>query len=288
MISFDEVKKVVGHRFPGGTVTIEPWRAWLLNDLILSPKMPDGIAHPIWAYMAGMAGQGVSIPELFELMHATAADGPMLGEFALEWHEPLRVGATYNVRGGITGVDRKTGRRAGTFDIQTYTVEILDGDRLVAVSTNSLVYPRGGGEGGASGGPAPVVDEVILPNALPEFVVESVSPAHMKTMAALLVDPNPIHWDTEETRRLGLGDQPVNQGPVSISYVLNMLMGWAGGPERLRSFRVRCLANAYGNDRLRAGGEVLGEKDGSTECHVFLKRADGVGILDGVAVIASR
>ena len=43
------------------------------------------------------------------------------------------------------------------------------------------------------------VDDLI-----PEWVMESVSPERMKTMAAILRDPNPIHWDRQAVDSLPL------------------------------------------------------------------------------------
>ena len=41
--------------------------------------------------------------------------------------------------------------------------------------------------------------------ALGPWVVEHVDPEHMKTLAILLADPNPIHLDADAARRAGLG-----------------------------------------------------------------------------------
>jgi hypothetical protein len=49
---------------------------------------------------------------------------------------------TYRVSGKVTSVDRKTGRRAGTFDIVGYELCLYDGQEHVATCWNSLVLPR--------------------------------------------------------------------------------------------------------------------------------------------------
>jgi acyl dehydratase len=111
-------------------------------------------------------------------------------------------------------------------------------------------------------------------DALPELVIESVDPERMKTMAALLRDPNPIHWDVESVRALGIGDRPVNQGPNNMAYLVNLLAAFAGGFERVTALRVRFLGNVFAGDRLVAGGEVTGlDDDGRTvHCSVWLRR----------------
>lgn len=93
------------------------------------------------------------------------------------------------------------------------------------------------------------------PITLPAYEID-VDPEKMKTMAAILADPNPIHFDTRATAALGLGDRPINQGPLNMGYVMTMLAGYAGGRDRIVRFRVRFLGNVYGGDRVRAEGEL--------------------------------
>jgi acyl dehydratase len=124
---------------------------------------------------------------------------------------------------------------------------------------------------------------------IPEWTVESVSDEKMKTMALLLRDPNPIHWDIEAVRDLGMGDQPINQGPTNEAYVINMLVHWLGDPSRLRAIRVRFIGNVFAGDRVVAGGEVTGLRsdDGLqvADCDVWLDRDDGSRLLAGTAVV---
>jgi hypothetical protein len=49
---------------------------------------------------------------------------------------------------------------------------------------------------------------------IPEWVMDSVSPDRMRTMAVLLRDPNPLHWDRDAVAALplGLGRRTINQG----------------------------------------------------------------------------
>ncbi|MCY3633599.1 MAG: MaoC/PaaZ C-terminal domain-containing protein [bacterium] len=122
---------------------------------------------------------------------------------------------------------------------------------------------------------------------LPRLVIESVDAEKMKTMAALLADSNPIHWDVDTVRELGMGDQPVNQGPNNLGYVMNMLGDWAGGAERIRQIRVRFLDNVFAGDRLEAGGTVtaVGD-DGSIDCDVWLARDGTHPVLAGTATLS--
>jgi acyl dehydratase len=124
---------------------------------------------------------------------------------------------------------------------------------------------------------------------LAPLVIESVSSEAMKTVAALLHDPNPIHFDVAAVRALGLGDRPVNQGPSNMAYVVSMLSRSAGGPERIRRLRVRFLGNVLAGDRLVAGGTVaaVGEQGGErvAEVDVWLERGGGDRVLEGSATV---
>jgi hypothetical protein len=142
VIAFEDVEKLVGFRFPGGSVTIQPYENWLLCDVVCSPQMPAGTAHPLYAYLCADAGMGMSLTQLFNLAGASADDGPMQGGAEIELMGALRTGVTYDVRGGITHAERKHGKRAGTFDIVTYRMELLEHGEVVAASTNSVVFPR--------------------------------------------------------------------------------------------------------------------------------------------------
>ena len=129
--------------------------------------------------------------------------------------------------------------------------------------------------------------KVAVGDAIPGVEVTA-DPERMKTMALILRDPNPIHWDVAAVTRLGLGDRPVNQGPNNMAYVVNMLVGWAGDVGALRSVRVRFLAPAFAGDRLRTGGTVTGVRveDGAraVDCEVWLDSGE-VRVIAGDATL---
>ncbi len=131
--------------------------------------------------------------------------------------------------------------------------------------------------------------DVSVGDDLPRRVIESVSAEKMKTMAALLGDPNTIHWDVDDVRRLGLGDRPVNQGPNNMGYVIDMLTDWVGGPENFRRLKVRFLGNVFAEDRLVAGGKVTAVQqlpEGQlVDCDVWLARDGTEAVLAGTATV---
>jgi acyl dehydratase len=91
---------------------------------------------------------------------------------------------------------------------------------------------------------------------LEPFVIERVDLEAMKTVAAILQDPNPIHYDTELTKSLGVGELPVNQGPINLTWLLQCAIVFAGGPEKLVSLNTRFLGNVLGTERFVATGVV--------------------------------
>ncbi|EHK82468.1 MaoC family dehydratase [Saccharomonospora azurea] len=129
-------------------------------------------------------------------------------------------------------------------------------------------------------------------DSLPSWELPSVSREKMKTMAPLLADPNPIHFDTDVVRALGMGERPVNQGPNNLAYVMNMIAAWAGGQQYLRRIRVRFQGNVLGDDHVVARGTVTGlrSEDGCTlaDCDVDLVVVNGERtdvVLSGTATV---
>ena len=126
---------------------------------------------------------------------------------------------------------------------------------------------------------------------IPPFLVDAVPTEPMKTMAFILNDPNPIHWDASVVEELGLGDRVINQGPTNKAYIVNALIAWLGDPTLLRSISVRFRGNVYGGDRVEAGGKVtaIDTVDGERRatCDVWLAGASGP-VITGTAVVAIR
>jgi acyl dehydratase len=114
---------------------------------------------------------------------------------------------------------------------------------------------------------------------IPPLRIE-VSAEPMKLYAALARDPTPIHWDAEAA-----GGRVINQGPLNLGYVVNMLIAWAG-PEAIREIDARFSDNVFAGDVVVAGGVVTAVRDGLAVCEVWLDRADGGRAVTGTATIA--
>jgi 3-hydroxybutyryl-CoA dehydratase len=91
---------------------------------------------------------------------------------------------------------------------------------------------------------------------LSPFIVDCVDRARIKIASAILDDPNPIHYDIEQVRRLGLGEDVVNHGSLNLGYLANVALRFAGGAAGLRSFRGRFLGNVFAGERVECRGRV--------------------------------
>lgn len=83
-------------------------------------------------------------------------------------------------------------------------------------------------------------------------------------MAAILRDPNPVHWDRDAAAAQGFGHWTINQGPLGLSYMVNMLHAWAGPGCITQLFMIFPLAVLDG-DRSTAPGRVTAVREDAGE-----------------------
>lgn len=123
---------------------------------------------------------------------------------------------------------------------------------------------------------------------IPPLEIPSVDEQKMKTMAALLRDPYPIHWDAKGNEQMGIKGKVVNQGPLNLSYLVNMLMEWQGA-DCIRRLTVDFTGWVLGGDHLTACGKVVEIRSSSdtrlARCEIWLER-QGERLLEGEAIIA--
>jgi len=130
-----------------------------------------------------------------------------------------------------------------------------------------------------------------LGDRIPEWVMSSVSAARMCTMAAILRDPNPIHWDRDavDSLTLGLGKRTINQGPLGLSYMINMLHAWAG-PDCIRRIVMRFPQVVLDGEAVTARGEITAVREAQgialADCKIWLEHADRGILLEGTATVA--
>lgn len=130
--------------------------------------------------------------------------------------------------------------------------------------------------------------KVQVGDVIPEWVMPSVRPERMRTMAAILRDPNPVHWDPRAVESIGLGKRVINQGPLGLSYMVNMLHAWTG-PGSVRRVVMRFPLPVFGEDRIIARGRVTAvrEEDGRryADCDIWLHREGTPNPLEGTATV---
>ena len=121
-------------------------------------------------------------------------------------------------------------------------------------------------------------------DALPAFVIESVSPDGMKAWAIFLADPNPIHLDPEVVKAKGLGDRVINQGPANVAYMMNMLLAaFPGG--RIETMDSRFLDNVYAGDKVVASGTITSVDGDRIGCAFTLDVAGRGTVNSGTATV---
>jgi len=128
---------------------------------------------------------------------------------------------------------------------------------------------------------------VMMGDLIPTWSHGPVTPERMALMAAILRDPNPIHF--EPSNNVGAGNHlRINQGPLNVGYVANMLTAWAG-PDSIKRLKVRFVANVFEGDHIEASGVVTavaeGPEEATAECDVRLVRSNGDLLLTGTAVV---
>jgi acyl dehydratase len=113
----------------------------------------------------------------------------------------------------------------------------------------------------------------------------TVSAEAMKVFSLLMRDPNPVHFDPAFVRALGLGARPVNQGTITMGYLITAVLEWAGGPERVTTFRCRFLRTLLAGDEAVCGGEVTAvDTAGEATLALWLDRGDD-RVLEGTATV---
>ncbi|KAF0957246.1 MaoC family dehydratase [Rhodococcus sp. T7] len=136
-----------------------------------------------------------------------------------------------------------------------------------------------------------VTENVRVGTRLPERRITAVSADHIKMVALVLRDSNPIHFDLDAVARAGLGDREINQGGATMAYVLDLLTEWAGSRGALRRVSCSFRANVFAGDDVLVGGEVTAVREEGAgrfvDCAVWAD-ADGRRAIAGTATVVLR
>lgn len=289
--------------FVGGVRTIAHWENALLTEACGGPALADGLAHPIHLFHVPIEGAGVSIAGLFAHARAEGPDRVGLAGYDWEWFEPLREATLYYCSGGVQSLTPKpdTGSsRAETgvpHDELVFTIDMAtepSGPPVARVTNTWHIWrtdarPAHLVSAGAGLVPGPDVDRAL--DRLEPWVMSEVSAARMRTTAAILRDPNPVHWDLDVA--VGRGHPNlVNQGPLNVGYLINLLHAWQG-EGCVRRLSVEFPGRVFAGDRIEAHGTVTRGFDGdgegdAAEVEVWLERSDGTRPVVGKADVIPR
>ena len=121
-------------------------------------------------------------------------------------------------------------------------------------------------------------------DALPPFTIESVSSGAMKQWAVFLADPNPIHLDVEAVKAKRLGDRVINQGPINVAYMMNMLLR-AFPAGRIKTMDSRFLDNVYAGDRGIVNGKIVAIEGKRITCEFALEVDGRATVNSGTATV---
>lgn len=143
--SEEEVRKAVGHRFPGGVYMIQHWENFLLTECTGADLLPGGMVHPVVLFHMPILGSGTTIGEMFAIGLAESDFSIGIESYDWEMFKPLVEETPYTVNGQVLSVERRpTGRRGPHDRIQfQFTVAEADGS-LAARTTITWHYGRSG------------------------------------------------------------------------------------------------------------------------------------------------
>ena len=124
--------------------------------------------------------------------------------------------------------------------------------------------------------------------SIPSWEMPSVERSRMRTMAAILRAPNPVHWDPNLVASLPfeVGKKTINQGPLGLSYMVNMLHDWAG-PGCIKRIFMTFPHIVLSEDRVVANGQVTQIDGTDIECDIWLER-DEKKLLVGNATVSGE
>ena len=138
----EEIRALVGHRFPGGEYTIAHWENFLLTECTGAEPLPDGLAHPVAMFHMPILGANTSIGEMFALGQAESDFSIGIESYDWEIYVPLQEEVLYRISAEVTEADRRT-EDERTFDRIQFRFDLHDpGGSHAARTTITWHYNR--------------------------------------------------------------------------------------------------------------------------------------------------
>lgn len=104
----------------------------------------------------------------------------------------------------------------------------------------------------------PSIADISPGESIGTYVTEPIDGLRIKTVAALMRDPVPTHYDRDIVKALGLGDgtKLVNQGLGDAAYLLELVHRFLDRRPCLRRYDVRILQLIFEGDQVSCSGSV--------------------------------
>lgn len=132
--SEEAIRAIVGHKFPGGTYTIEHWENFLLTECTGARPLPNGLAHPVALFHVPILGARTSIAEMFALGQAESDDSIHIESYDWEFFQPLQEQVEYRITAEVTAADRRT-ENDETFDRIQFRFDLTNPSGLLTART---------------------------------------------------------------------------------------------------------------------------------------------------------
>jgi acyl dehydratase len=118
---------------------------------------------------------------------------------------------------------------------------------------------------------------------LASLTKEPVTRLQLVMYAGASGDFNPIHWDPDRGREMGL-DGVIAHGMLSMGFLGQYVAG-VSGPENVRRLQVRFAAMVRPGDELTCRGTVRSVEDGRALLDVWAENQDGEKVTTGEAEV---
>ena len=143
MVTEDDIKSIVGYRFPGGRYLIEHWENFLLTECTGAEILPDNMVHPVALFHVPILGSGTSLKEMFALGKAASDFSINIESYDWEMFSPLYEDRLYDISGEVLSASRIEAADGGRHDRIQFQFEVRDGTELAARTIITWLYARG-------------------------------------------------------------------------------------------------------------------------------------------------
>lgn len=181
-------------------------------------------AHSIFAHLATHIGMGWTFNEFLAAVQATPGDGVVFGGGTFTYNQQILIGHSYVIKSVMHSVERKHGRRAGTFDAITVALDLIDvegtGEPAVSTTETYIVPRRTLDSRPATTAAAPI--EPVESVSTGAYPVGPIALDDIVGIMDVMGDTNPVHIDLDLALASGYRGI-VHQGPANLGFIFNAM-----------------------------------------------------------------